>query len=35
MTEHILSMLGLALKAGRVEAGEEPVRRLRAYKCSS
>ena len=25
MTEHILSMLGLALKAGRVEAGEEPV----------
>ena len=25
MTEHILSMLGLALKAGRVEVGEEPV----------
>ena len=24
MTEHILSMLGLALKAGRVEVGEEP-----------
>lgn len=25
MTEHILSMLGLALKADRVEVGEEPV----------
>ena len=25
MTEHILSMLGLALKAGRVEVGEEPL----------
>lgn len=25
MTEHILSMLGLALKASRVEVGEEPV----------
>ena len=25
MTEHILSMIGLAKKAGQVEIGEEPV----------
>ena len=36
MTEHILSMLGLALKAGRVEVGEEQavaVRPANGAKC--